>query len=204
MQTTLRLPDDLYREAKSAAAREGISLTQLLMEAIALRLGRRTTGEPWEIPTSSVHRDLTPAETMAFVAAAQQTIEREDDAELVRSNVLSAAFLPGHVHHDRAVQDLHELRSRSETVLLHPLVLAAFLRLTTTSHLGIPPATPKDCMAFVRSLYQHLAVAPFHERPDQLEAFGISGGFKRGMARLFMSHPPLEERIAALQRSTHA
>lgn len=40
--------------------------------------------------------------------------------------------------------------------------------------------------------------------PDQLEAFGISGGFKKGMARLFMSHPPLEERIAALQRSTHA
>ena len=36
--------------------------------------------------------------------------------------------------------------------------------------------------------------------PDQLEAFGISGGFKKGMAKLFMSHPPLDERIAALQR----
>ena len=36
--------------------------------------------------------------------------------------------------------------------------------------------------------------------PEQLEAFGISGGFRRGLARLFMSHPPLDERIAALQR----
>lgn len=35
--------------------------------------------------------------------------------------------------------------------------------------------------------------------PDQLEAFGISGGFKQGLAKLFMSHPPLDERIAALQ-----
>ncbi len=32
--------------------------------------------------------------------------------------------------------------------------------------------------------------------PGQLAAFGINGG---GMQRLFMSHPPLEERIAALQ-----
>ena len=32
--------------------------------------------------------------------------------------------------------------------------------------------------------------------PGQLAAFGINGG---GMSRLFMSHPPLEERIAALQ-----
>jgi len=31
----------------------------------------------------------------------------------------------------------------------------------------------------------------------QLTAFGISG--KRAMAALFMSHPPLEQRIAALQ-----
>jgi len=35
--------------------------------------------------------------------------------------------------------------------------------------------------------------------PDQLAAFGISGGIGRGLQRLFMSHPPLTERIAALQ-----
>ena len=34
--------------------------------------------------------------------------------------------------------------------------------------------------------------------PSQLAAFGINGG---GVSRLFMSHPPLEERIAALQNN---
>jgi heat shock protein HtpX len=36
--------------------------------------------------------------------------------------------------------------------------------------------------------------------PDQLAAFGISGGAD-GIKRLFMSHPPLQERIAALQQA---
>jgi heat shock protein HtpX len=38
------------------------------------------------------------------------------------------------------------------------------------------------------------------ELPEALRAFGIAGGSPRGLRRLFMSHPPLEERIAALQR----
>lgn len=39
--------------------------------------------------------------------------------------------------------------------------------------------------------------------PESIEAFGISGrqGIS-GLKRLFMSHPPLEERIAALERNT--
>ncbi|MEQ1879916.1 MAG: protease HtpX [Burkholderiales bacterium] len=35
--------------------------------------------------------------------------------------------------------------------------------------------------------------------PAKLAAFGISGGGASGLRKLFMSHPPLEERIAALQ-----
>lgn len=35
--------------------------------------------------------------------------------------------------------------------------------------------------------------------PDQMAAFGISGARGLGIRRLFMSHPPLEERIAALE-----
>jgi len=35
--------------------------------------------------------------------------------------------------------------------------------------------------------------------PDQMAAFGISGGAGGGLRRLFMSHPPLAERIAALR-----
>ncbi|MBR9909535.1 MAG: protease HtpX [Gammaproteobacteria bacterium] len=37
--------------------------------------------------------------------------------------------------------------------------------------------------------------------PDSIYAFGISGGFKQNLSRLFSSHPPLEERIKALQNS---
>jgi heat shock protein HtpX len=35
--------------------------------------------------------------------------------------------------------------------------------------------------------------------PESLAAFGINSG--SGLSRLFMSHPPLDERIAALQRA---
>ena len=35
--------------------------------------------------------------------------------------------------------------------------------------------------------------------PDRMAAFGIAGGGGSGIKRLFMTHPPLEERIAALQ-----
>jgi heat shock protein HtpX len=35
--------------------------------------------------------------------------------------------------------------------------------------------------------------------PDQMAAFGIAGGMGQGLRRLFMTHPPLSERIAALR-----
>lgn len=35
--------------------------------------------------------------------------------------------------------------------------------------------------------------------PEAVQAFGIRGGMPSGMRRLFMSHPPLDERIAALR-----
>lgn len=36
--------------------------------------------------------------------------------------------------------------------------------------------------------------------PEQLAAFGINGGIGGGLRRLFMTHPPLAERIAVLER----
>ncbi|MDX1915540.1 MAG: protease HtpX [Methylophilus sp.] len=38
--------------------------------------------------------------------------------------------------------------------------------------------------------------------PEKMAAFGISGAQKMGLKRLFMTHPPLEERIAALKQAT--
>src|SRR5690606_7514532 len=37
--------------------------------------------------------------------------------------------------------------------------------------------------------------------PASLQAFGIAGGRRAGFRKLFMSHPPLEERIAALRNA---
>ena len=35
--------------------------------------------------------------------------------------------------------------------------------------------------------------------PAQVEAFGIAGGIGEGLKKLFLSHPPMEQRIAALR-----
>jgi len=35
--------------------------------------------------------------------------------------------------------------------------------------------------------------------PDKMAAFGIAGGLGSGLKRFFMTHPPIEERIAALR-----
>jgi len=40
--------------------------------------------------------------------------------------------------------------------------------------------------------------------PDKMAAFGIAGGVGQGLKKLFMSHPPIEERIAALQAAALA
>ncbi|MBB5863447.1 protease HtpX [Xanthomonas sp. 3058] len=40
--------------------------------------------------------------------------------------------------------------------------------------------------------------------PSQVQAFGISGGVGDGLRRLFLSHPPLPERIAALRAGNGA
>ncbi|MGA7982474.1 MAG: protease HtpX [Chromatiaceae bacterium] len=56
--------------------------------------------------------------------------------------------------------------------------------------------TPKMVAALRRLQAAHEP----HDLPaDQFAAFGISGGIGGGIRRLFMSHPPLEERIAALE-----
>ena len=42
-----------------------------------------------------------------------------------------------------------------------------------------------------------------HDLPGEFAAFGIAGGLGSGIKKLFMSHPPLEVRIAALQSTGH-
>ncbi|MGR8980178.1 MAG: protease HtpX [Gammaproteobacteria bacterium] len=58
---------------------------------------------------------------------------------------------------------------------------------------GAKLAGREKMIGALRALQRAHEPAPL---PGQLAAFGINGG---GVMRLFMSHPPLEERIAALQ-----
>ncbi len=45
MQTTLRINDNIYREAKAEAAREGMTLTRFLEEGLRMRLeAKRSPG----------------------------------------------------------------------------------------------------------------------------------------------------------------
>lgn len=41
-----------------------------------------------------------------------------------------------------------------------------------------------------------------NDLPGEMTAFGITSGLKQGLAKLMMSHPPLEQRIAALRAAT--
>jgi heat shock protein HtpX len=41
------------------------------------------------------------------------------------------------------------------------------------------------------------------DMPGEMTAFGINGELKAGLMSLFLTHPPLEKRIAALQSATH-
>ena len=51
------------------------------------------------------------------------------------------------------------------------------------------------------SALERLQAAQGAGLPGQLAAFGIAGGASGGLQRLFMSHPPIAERIAALRAS---
>ncbi|OOG23875.1 zinc metalloprotease HtpX [Thioalkalivibrio denitrificans] len=51
----------------------------------------------------------------------------------------------------------------------------------------------------ISALEKLRAVHQPSQMPDQLAAFGIRGGMAQGIKKLFMSHPPLEERIMALK-----
>ncbi|HEX4076587.1 MAG TPA: hypothetical protein VHX49_14390 [Candidatus Acidoferrales bacterium] len=49
MKTTLEIPDDVFRRAKSAAAERGIPLRELVTEAVKDKLDKRskTNAKPW-------------------------------------------------------------------------------------------------------------------------------------------------------------
>ena len=81
MQTTLRLDDDLYRQAKARAAALGISLTRFLEDAIRERLSQppfRPHGRRLRLPVSTAAGGLVPGFSTLdeAVAAADLAMDR--------------------------------------------------------------------------------------------------------------------------------
>lgn len=82
MQTTLRIDDQLYREAKAEAAREGTTLTRFLEEGIRLRLQKRKLTVPHSIriyDPEAPSAAISEAEIRRIAAEAQ---EEQDLAKL--------------------------------------------------------------------------------------------------------------------------
>ena len=57
-------------------------------------------------------------------------------------------------------------------------------------------ATPTGMIGALEALKREYNPQPL---PEQMAAFGINGGIATGIKKLFMSHPPLDERVEALK-----
>ena len=56
----------------------------------------------------------------------------------------------------------------------------------------------EDMIGALQSLKREMGIP--NQLPESLSAFGINAGQRKGLKALFMTHPPLDERIAALQK----
>lgn len=68
-------------------------------------------------------------------------------------------------------------------------------------HAGATLADRSAMIGALNRLLQEQKAQTPNTMPSTMSAFGISSGFKQGLSKLFASHPPLEERIRALQQN---
>lgn len=79
MRTTLNLPDPLMREVKAEAAREGITLTQLVTEALEQRVrGHNSRPEPLQIRPFRGGSGMRPGVDLSDNAATLDLLDRLD------------------------------------------------------------------------------------------------------------------------------
>jgi hypothetical protein len=80
-RTTIRLDDQLLRDAKTLAAETGRTLTAVIEDALRAALVRRPTTEPdrhWELPTFGIG-GLLPGVDLDNSAALLDLMEADDD-----------------------------------------------------------------------------------------------------------------------------
>lgn len=82
MKTTMELPDSLFRETKALAARKGLSLRQVVVEALAHKL-KAETEMPKTKPWLRAFRDLKPDDNLVREL---RRLSRRVDAAFERVN----------------------------------------------------------------------------------------------------------------------
>lgn len=82
------------------------------------------------------------------------------------------------------------------------MIVAWFSRLREyrADEAGAKYADKASMIAALQRLQMETQAKVPNQMPDTMSAFGISSGFSQKMLAAFATHPPLEERIAALQR----
>lgn len=77
MQTTLRINEQLYREAEAEAARQGKTVTRFIEEALRLRLEQRLEGEPVVLSafSSEAGFDFSPSQLKALAQESEQAFD---------------------------------------------------------------------------------------------------------------------------------
>lgn len=73
MQTTLRIDDKIYREAKAEAARKGITLTRFIEEALRLRLQHAEMKDAMDIAAAVAHKEEIERRNQLMEALLQHT-----------------------------------------------------------------------------------------------------------------------------------
>jgi len=86
MQTTLRIDDMIYRQAKVAAASEGITLTKFIEEALRARLAQASSQgdsqQPAEVDMRQALEDNTAGSNRAaLLERLQNLFERADERD---------------------------------------------------------------------------------------------------------------------------
>jgi hypothetical protein len=81
MQTTLRIDDGIYREAKAEAARQGITLTKFIEDALLLRLRRVDSDSAHPNLKSEVRGDSS---TAALIKRLELLFEQADERDRLK------------------------------------------------------------------------------------------------------------------------
>ena len=79
MRTTVDIPDDLYQQAESKAAGEGISVGDLIAHALRLALGEKPLGGRQRISFPLHHSARPGALSVAHARVAEEATAQQED-----------------------------------------------------------------------------------------------------------------------------